>query len=59
MVVNEADPALATRFDDAFRALFVSGSAELLIQLAESELAPHGGFLFDGDCRSAPASWRA
>lgn len=57
-LLNEADPALATRFDDAFRALFVSGSAELLIQLAESELAPHGGFLFDGDCRSAPASWR-
>lgn len=58
-LLNEVDPALAARFDEAFRNVFVSGNAELLIQLAERELAPHGGFLFDGDCRSAPANWRA
>lgn len=57
-LLNAVDPALAAQFDDAFRTLFVSGNAEVLIRLADGELAPHGGFLFDGDCRSAPATWR-
>lgn len=57
-LLNEIDQRLAQRFDEAFRALFVSGNAGLVIALAEDELSPHGGMLFDGDCRVAPASWR-
>ncbi|GAB7530110.1 nucleotidyltransferase domain-containing protein [Pseudomonas sp. 3A(2025)] len=57
-LLGDMDPRLAQRFDEAFRALFVSGNASLVIALAEDELAPHGGTLFDGDCRVALASWR-
>jgi hypothetical protein len=53
------DAGLADQFDQAFRALFVSGVCEHVIALAERELEPHGGPLFNGDCRYAPASWRA
>jgi predicted nucleotidyltransferase len=52
------DVELARRFDHAFRALFVSGACEPVIALAEQEMAPHGGPLFEGDCRLAPSSWR-
>ena len=52
------DPELAIRFDSAFRALFTMGDAGPVIMLAEAELAPHGGPLFDGDRRDAPGSWR-
>jgi predicted nucleotidyltransferase len=41
-----------------FRALFVSGTCEPVIALAEQEMEPHGGPLFDGDRRTAPPSWR-
>ncbi|MGJ0427415.1 nucleotidyltransferase domain-containing protein [Methylocystis sp.] len=58
-LLKEADTALADRFDDAFRILFISGNAGPVIELAEQELAPHGGRLFEGDCRSAPAAWRS
>ena len=58
-LLNQVDISLADRFDHAFRTLFVSGNTDLVIALAEAEMAPHGGSLFDGDCRSAPASWRA
>jgi hypothetical protein len=54
-----ADADLAARFNDGFRALFASGNCAPVIALAERELAPHGGPLFDGDCRPAPASCRA
>ena len=54
-----ADPDLADSFDHAFSALFVSGMCGPVIALAEQELDRHGGPLFDGDCRTAPASWRA
>ncbi|WP_455924674.1 hypothetical protein [Pseudomonas putida] len=57
-LLSEADPALAAQFNEAFRALFTMGKVEPLVALTEAELAPHGGFLFDGDCRIAPASWR-
>ncbi|WP_277964551.1 hypothetical protein [Pseudomonas sp. RIT-To-2] len=57
-LLAQIDPALAERFDRAFRGLFVSGAAAPVIQLAEEELAPHGGLLFDGDCRVAPVEWR-
>lgn len=53
------DQALGDRFDTAFRALFEAGQPDPVIALAESELAPYGGRLFDGDRRTAPANWRA
>lgn len=52
------DAGLAIRFHDAFRALFADGDHRPVIALAEAELAPHGGPLFDGDRRDAPRSWR-
>jgi hypothetical protein len=52
------DAGLADRFERAFRALFATGACEPVIALAERELEPHGGPLFNGDCRQAPSSWR-
>ncbi|WP_237714113.1 nucleotidyltransferase domain-containing protein [Novosphingobium sp. Rr 2-17] len=57
-LLAKIDADLAVRFDSAFRTLFTSGNVGPVIALAEAELAPHGGPLFDGDCRDAPASWR-
>lgn len=57
-LLARADAGLAARFDWAFRALFADGDHGPVISLAEAELAPHGGALFDGDRRDAPASWR-
>ncbi|MCD0501486.1 hypothetical protein [Bordetella petrii] len=58
-LLAQADAALAARYQQAFDALFKAGQCEAVIALAEAELAPHGGPLFDGDRRVAPASWRA
>lgn len=57
-LLNEVDTGLADRFERAFQALFTSGDVFSVIELVEAELAPHGGTLFDGDCRAAPGSWR-
>ncbi len=57
-LLTNIDADLAVRFDSAFRTLFTRGDGGPVIALAEAELAPHGGALFDGDCRDAPASWR-
>jgi len=57
-LLGEIDAELPVRFETAFRALFSNGDAGPVIALAEAELAPHGGRLFDGDCRVAPGSWR-
>ena len=57
-LLSAMDPELAQRFDVAFQGLFRDGDARPLIALAESELAPHGGPLFDGDSRTAPEAWR-
>ncbi|RMB39193.1 nucleotidyltransferase-like protein [Sphingomonas sp. PP-F2F-G114-C0414] len=54
----KVDTDLADRFDNAFRALFTNGYPGPVIALADAELTSHGGFLFDGDRRDAPASWR-
>ncbi|MDU0342210.1 nucleotidyltransferase domain-containing protein [Bosea rubneri] len=58
-LLQAADAGLADRFEAAFRALFAAGASDLVIALAEQELAPHGGRLFDGDCRAASPAWRA
>jgi hypothetical protein len=57
-LLTKLDATLARRFDTAFRALFTDGDGGPVIALADAELAPHGGPLFDGDSREAPASWR-
>lgn len=57
-LLGEFDVNLASRFDSAFKVLFTTGHAGPVIALVEAELAPHGGWLFDGDCRLAPSSWR-
>jgi hypothetical protein len=58
-LLEAVDANLAFQFDQAFRALFVAADRAGIIALAEREMEPHGGRLFDGDCRSAPSSWRA
>jgi len=57
-LLAKIDADLAIQFDSAFRVLFAEGDRGSVIALAEVELAPHGGPLFDGDRREAPASWR-
>ena len=52
------DESLGRDFDEAFRRLFADGRADLLIALAEAELRRHGGPLFAGDRREAPADAR-
>lgn len=58
-LLRAASTTLADSFEAAFRTLFVSGNPEPVIALAEAELEPQGGPLFDGDRRVAPASCRA
>ncbi len=53
------DPAVGARFEQAFATLFASADCAPVLALAKQELAAHGGRLFDGDCRTAPADWRA
>lgn len=57
-LLTKVDAGLASRFNTAFQALFTYGDGSPVIALAEAELAPHGGALFDGDRRVAPGSWR-
>ena len=58
-LLADMDANLALQFENAFRALFVSGACGPVIALAEQELEPHGGPLFEGDFRRAPPSWRS
>ncbi|MCY1643337.1 nucleotidyltransferase domain-containing protein [Methylorubrum sp. SL192] len=58
-LLAEEDHTLGDRFDTAFRALFAASQPGPVIALAESELTPHGGRLFEGDRRTAPPDWRA
>ena len=52
------DPALERRFTAAFEALFAGRDPTPVIALAEAELAPHGGPLFDGYASQAEISAR-
>lgn len=56
-LLQRIDPALAQRFDDAFR-LAGEGQADALVTLAQDELGQQGGPLFDGDRRDAPPTAR-
>ena len=57
-LLAELNDGVARRFDDAFHRLFVDGRADALIAFIDDELAGHGGRLFDGYRREAPASSR-
>jgi hypothetical protein len=48
-------PSRYAMFNGRFRK---DASVDPVIALAEAELAPHGGPLFDGHRRDAPSSWR-
>ncbi|WP_437357872.1 hypothetical protein [Inquilinus limosus] len=52
------DEPLARDFDEAFRWLFAESRPDRLIAFAETELGHHGGPLFEGDRREAPAEAR-
>lgn len=56
--LSHSDPAMATRFADAFHALFAGAETIPAIRLAEDILGHHGGLLFDGFRRDAPRDWR-
>ena len=53
-----ADPDAAAEFAAAFTALFRGGDPEAVLRLLAREMAPHGGFLFDGYRRPAKPEWR-
>ncbi|HEY3814344.1 MAG TPA: nucleotidyltransferase domain-containing protein [Caulobacteraceae bacterium] len=53
-----ADSDLAAQFHQAFGKLFTSGASDGVIELAEQVLERHGGPLFTGYRRVAPATWR-
>lgn len=57
-LLAKMDEGVSDRFNTAFHVLFAKGDVGPVIALAEAELAPHGGWLFDGDRREAPATWR-
>lgn len=57
-LIGELDQPIAQSFDEAFRRLFVEGQGDSIIAFARIELERHGGTLFEGDCREAPASAR-
>jgi hypothetical protein len=54
----KADPDAAAEFDAAFGALFRGGDCEAVLRMLAREMAPHGGFLFDGYRRPAKPEWR-
>jgi SAM-dependent methyltransferase len=54
----EADPELAKQFTLAFDAAFSAHDPAPVLRLAETILAPHGGFLFEDFKLDAPQSWR-
>ncbi|MDP9633762.1 UNVERIFIED_ORG: putative nucleotidyltransferase [Ensifer adhaerens] len=56
-LLQRLDPALAQRFDDAFR-LAGEAQPDVLVTLAQDELERQGGPLFDGDRRDAPQTAR-
>jgi predicted nucleotidyltransferase len=56
--LRTVDPALASRYTDAFAALFVTSDPQPAIRLAEEFLREAGGPLFDGYRSEAPAAWR-
>jgi predicted nucleotidyltransferase len=56
--LRNADPALSTRYADAFDELFRRGDPEAVVRLAEDLLRDAGGLLFEGFRSDAPATWR-
>lgn len=56
--LKHSDSEMATRFADAFQALFAGAEPTPAIRLAEDILEPHGGPLFEGFRGDAPKDWR-
>jgi hypothetical protein len=56
--LDNEDPGFCREFINAFEDMFATGDATKVISLAESLLAEHGGFVFDGFAREAPVDWR-
>jgi hypothetical protein len=56
--LDNEDPDFCREFIDAFEDMFATGKATKVVLLAESLLAPHGGFVFDGFAGEAPVDWR-
>ena len=52
-------PARHTQFINSFEALFSKNETAPLIKLTEDILKAHGGPIFDGYRREAPAEWRS
>lgn len=52
------EPSVHAKFTKAFDDLFGQGDPSAVIEFANELLRPDGGFLFEGDRRDAPASWR-
>jgi len=57
-LLHQLDPSLAAQFNIAFQHLFADADPIALIMLANAELDRHGGRLFEGDHRKAPATAR-
>ncbi|HEY0802233.1 MAG TPA: nucleotidyltransferase domain-containing protein [Steroidobacteraceae bacterium] len=57
-LIKAVDADLAQRFDAAFCKLWIDAQGNEVIALLEKELDRHGGPLFDGYCRDAPAQNR-
>jgi hypothetical protein len=57
-VLKRVAPEFAYRFSQAFKLLYSSEMTYTVISLAEEILRDHGGLLFDGYRREAPAKWR-
>jgi hypothetical protein len=57
-LIEAADADLAQCFEAAFSRLWIDAEPTEVIALLEKELARHGGVLFDGYCREAPAQNR-
>lgn len=56
--LKRVSPDFAFRYSEAFRLLFSSEMTYSVISIAEEVLAPHGGMLFGGYTRNAPAKFR-
>lgn len=56
--LRKIDDAFASRFEEAFDAVFVHGQPDKLIELATLTMSASGGFLFEGYRLDAPQEWR-
>lgn len=58
IALESTDSTFARRFVEAFDDLLIRENLGPIVSLVSDTMAPLGGFLFDGDRRDAPPSWR-